>query len=113
MTSQSPMNISKSRWDNYCDEKCAYSFDYKTSGNCNVNNYGSYLQLSYDASNPPPVTFNGYTYYVEKIEIYSPSLHLFFPLSLSLSISLPSLPLSPSLFPLSLSLILTKARICS
>jgi len=77
MTSQSPMNISKSHWDNYCDEKCAYSFDYKTSSNCNVNNYGSYLQLSYDTSNPPPVTFNGYTYYVEKIEIYSPSLHLF------------------------------------
>lgn len=77
MTSQSPMNISKSHWDNYCDEKCAYSFDYKTSSNCNVNNYGSYLQLSYDSSNPPPVTFNTYTYYVEKIEIYCPSLHLF------------------------------------
>jgi carbonic anhydrase len=77
MTSQSPMNISKSHWDNYCDEKCAYSFDYKTSSNCNVNNYGSYLQLSYDSSNPPPVTFNTYTYYVEKIEIYSPSIHLF------------------------------------
>jgi carbonic anhydrase len=77
MTSQSPMNISKSHWDNYCDEKCAYSFDYKTSSNCNVNNYGSYLQLSYDSSNPPPVIFNTYTYYVEKIEIYCPSLHLF------------------------------------
>jgi len=77
MTSQSPMNISKNNWDNYCDEKCAYSIDYKTSANCTAKNYGSYLQLSYDSSMPPPVTFNGYTYNVESVEIYSPSLHYF------------------------------------
>ena len=78
MTSQSPMNISANNGGRFkCNEKCAYSFDYKTSSNCNVKNYGSYLQLSYDASIPPPVTFNYSTYAVDNIEIYSPSLHLF------------------------------------
>lgn len=77
MTTQNPMDISPNKWDNYCDEKCAYSFKYKTSSNCTTTNYGSYLHLNYDASNPPPVIFNVNSYNVDNIEIYSPSLHLF------------------------------------
>jgi carbonic anhydrase len=77
MTTQKPMDISPNKWDNYCDEKCAYSFKYKTSSTCTVKNYGSYLHLNYDPSVPPPVTFNANSYNVDNIEIYSPSLHLF------------------------------------
>ena len=77
MTSQSSMNISINNWNNYCDDKCAYSFKYTTSSTCTVKSYGSYLYLNYDSGSQPPVTFNGNTYNVDNIEIYSPSLHLF------------------------------------
>jgi hypothetical protein len=73
-----PMNISMNRLDNYCDEKCAYSFNYQISNICNATNYGSYLYLNYfDSGTVSPVTFNANTYKVENIEIYSPSLHYF------------------------------------
>lgn len=77
MTTQKPMNISPNKSTNFCDEKCTYSFKYKTSNNCTVKSFGTYLHLNYDPSNPPPVTFNGNSYNVDNIEIYSPSLHLF------------------------------------
>jgi len=73
-----PMNISMNRMDNYCDEKCAYSFNYQTSNICTATNYGSYIHLNYiDSGTQPPVKFNSNTYTVDNIEIYSPSLHNF------------------------------------
>jgi len=76
MTIQPPMNISQGNIDNYCYETCAYTFKYKASTSCTVTNYGTYLQLSYDAGSSP-VTFNGNDYNVNNIKIYSPSLHYF------------------------------------
>ena len=73
-----PMNIASNSIDNYCDEKCAYSFKYKSYINCNAKNYGTSLYLSYIDSSPvPPVTFNSINYRVSSIEMYSPSLHYF------------------------------------
>lgn len=77
-TSPSPMNISMSGFDNFCDEKCAYSFKYQISNICTATNYGSYIYLNYiDAGTVPPVSFNSNSYKVDSIEIYSPSLHYF------------------------------------
>jgi hypothetical protein len=62
----------------YCDEKCAYSFNYQTSNTCNATNYGTYLELKYiDSGTTPPVSFNLNKYTVGNIELYSPSLHNF------------------------------------
>ena len=73
-----PMNISANKIDNYCSEKCSYSFNYQISNVCTATNYGSYLYLNYiDSGNVAPVTFNSNTYKVSNIEIYSPSLHNF------------------------------------
>jgi len=78
MTSSNPMNISINGMDNYCDEKCAYSFKYQISNTCTATNYGTYIHLNYiDSGNVAPVTFNSNTYNVDNIEIYSPSLHYF------------------------------------
>jgi hypothetical protein len=78
MTTSSAMNISTNGYDNFCDEKCAYSFKYQVSNTCTITNYGSYLYLNYiDSGTVPPVIFNLNKYNVENIEIYSPSLHNF------------------------------------
>jgi len=78
MTSNDSMNISMNKMDNYCDEKCAYSFNYQISNVCTATNYGSYLYLNYiESGTSAPVTFNSNTYKVDRVEIYSPSLHNF------------------------------------
>jgi len=71
------MNISKNVMSGKCDEKCSYSFNYRTSSNCNATNYGSYINFTYDKSTSPSIKFNNLDYDVDKIEIYSPSVHLF------------------------------------
>lgn len=76
MTSSS-MNISKNLMTGKCDEKCSYSFNYKTSPNCNATNYGNYIYLTYDKRTISPVKFNNLSYDVDSIQIYSPSVHQF------------------------------------
>ena len=73
-----PMNIAMNNMDNYCDEKCGYSFQYLTSNICTATNYGTYLHLNYlNAGTTAPVNFNSNAYNVDNIEIYCPSLHEF------------------------------------
>ena len=59
-----------------CDLKCAYNFNYSGS-NSTAKNNGIVISLTYDNSSVPPVIYNNQKYSVSKLNLYSPSLHLF------------------------------------
>lgn len=59
-----------------CDLKCAYNFNYSGS-NSTAKNNGIVISLTYDNSSVPPVIYNNQKYTVSKLNLYSPSLHLF------------------------------------
>jgi carbonic anhydrase len=59
-----------------CDLKCAYNFTYSNS-NSTAKNNGMSISLTYDHSSVPPVIYDSQKYTVAKINLYSPSLHLF------------------------------------
>ena len=59
-----------------CDLKCSYNFNYSDS-NSTATNVGSFLVLSYEKSNIPPVVYNNNKYNVMEIVITCPSLHTF------------------------------------
>ena len=75
MSTQS-IDISKKNVSGKCDLKCAYNFQYPES-NTTAKNQGVLINLSYDNSKTPPVTYNTQKYTVTQIMITSPSLHLF------------------------------------
>lgn len=75
MSTQS-IDISKKNIYGKCDLKCAYNFQYPES-NTTAKNQGVMINLSYDNSKTPPVTYNTQKYTVTQIAITSPSLHLF------------------------------------
>jgi len=75
MSTQS-INISKQNISGKCDLKCAYNFNYPES-NTTAKNQGVFINLTYDNSKTPPVTYNTQKYTVAGISIASPSLHLF------------------------------------
>jgi len=70
------MNISPQNITGTCNLKCAVSFNYNTS-NSTATNYGQYIQLTYEASSTPQITYNTAKYNVSTIQLYSPSLHLY------------------------------------
>jgi hypothetical protein len=59
-----------------CSLKCAYDFNYHAS-NSTVTNKGDSIDISYDTTIFPPVSFNELKYQVTGIEIYQPSLHTY------------------------------------
>jgi len=61
-------NISQDNVSGECNLKCSYSFQYSNS-NCVANNIGNRIELSYDESNVPPVTYNGNKYKVSGVSI--------------------------------------------
>ena len=75
MSTQS-IDISKKNISGKCDLKCAYNFNYQES-NTTAKNQGVLINLTYDNSKSPPVTYNTQKYTVTGISITSPSLHLF------------------------------------
>jgi hypothetical protein len=75
MSTQS-IDISKKNVSGKCDLKCAYNFQYPES-NTTAKNQGVMINLTYDNSKIPPVTYNTQKYTVTGIIIISPSLHLF------------------------------------
>jgi carbonic anhydrase len=70
------INITPEKISGKCDVKCSYFFKYYNS-NCNATNNGYNITLTYDKANTEPVTYNNKKYYVEQVNIYSPSVHLF------------------------------------
>lgn len=75
MSTQS-IDISRKNVSGKCDLKCAYNFKYEES-NTTARNQGVMISLTYDNNKVPPVTYNNEKYTVTKIDIVSPSLHLF------------------------------------
>ena len=75
MSTQS-IDISKKNVSGKCDLKCAYNFQYSES-NTTAKNQDVMINLTYDNSKTPPVTYNTQKYTVAQIIITSPSLHLF------------------------------------
>jgi len=75
MSSQN-INISSSNIAGKCDLKCSYSFKYLES-NSTAKNNGVTIDLTYDSSSAPPVTFNSQKYSVGTVRITSPSIHVF------------------------------------
>jgi len=75
MSTQS-IDISNKNISGKCDLKCAYNFQYPES-NTTAKNQGILINLSYDNSKTPPVTYNTQKYTVTGISITSPSRHLF------------------------------------
>ena len=69
-------NISQDNVSGECNLKCAYSFQYSNS-NCVAKNNGDRIDLSYDESNVPPVTYNGNKYKVSGVSIIATSFFLF------------------------------------
>ena len=71
-----PLDISPLNVVGKCESKCEFDFKYQSSS-CSTKNKGSYISVSYDASNSSPVKYNLHDYNVEEIRIYSPSLHTY------------------------------------
>ena len=69
-------NISQDNVSGECNLKCSYSFQYSNS-NCVAKNNGDRIDLSYDESNVPPVTYNGNKYKVSGVSIIATSFFLF------------------------------------
>jgi carbonic anhydrase len=70
------IDISNKNISGKCDLKCVYNFNYPES-NITAKNRGVLINLTYDNSKIPPVTYNTQKYTVTGISITSPSLHLF------------------------------------
>jgi len=70
------INISKQYVKGNCDLKCDYNFTYHNS-NSIATNMGTTIQISYEDSGIPPVTYNNVKYNVNAIQICYPSSFLY------------------------------------
>lgn len=76
MTSCSaPVNINVDNITGTTDKRDEYRYDYNTSSNIVLKNYGSYASFSYESSSVPQVKCAGSDYTVSEIRLYIPSLH--------------------------------------
>ena len=79
MTSNNPpqtINISSQNVYGNCDLKCSYNYSY-TDSNSTATNDGVTISLTYDKGTTTPVVYNTQNYFVSKINIYTPSIHMF------------------------------------
>lgn len=72
----SSINISQQNIYGNCDLKCSYTFKYGETDLIATNN-NVMISLTCDKSSVPPVKYNNNNYNVDKINIVSPSLHIF------------------------------------
>jgi hypothetical protein len=70
------INISSQNIYGNCDLKCSYNFKYEDSNSTATNNE-FFISLTYDKGTTSPVVYNAQNYFVSKINIYSPSIHMF------------------------------------
>jgi hypothetical protein len=70
------INLTNSNIKGNCDLKCDYVFNYGNS-NSIATNMGSSIQISYEDSVVPPVTYNNVKYIVSMIQIVYPSIILY------------------------------------
>lgn len=70
------INISSQNIYGNCDLKCSYNYTYNDSNSTATNN-DVFISLTYDKGTTSPVVYNAQNYFVSKINIYSPSIHMF------------------------------------
>ena len=70
------INISSQNIYGNCDLKCSYNYTYNDSNSTATNN-DVFISLTYDKGTTSPVIYNAQNYFVSKINIYSPSIHMF------------------------------------
>ena len=70
------INVSQENVKGKCDLKCDYQFKYHKSNSIATNN-GSQIQISYEDSGVPPVTYNNIKYNVNYITLSYPSYFLY------------------------------------
>lgn len=70
------INLTNSNIKGNCDLKCDYNFNYGNS-NSIATNMGNSIQISYEDSGIPPVTYNNIKYNVSVIQISYPSAILY------------------------------------
>ena len=73
--SKIPINITPKNYKGDCNN-CKFEYNYHDSA-CTAENKGDHIILSYDRISKPPIKFNNQYFDVEKVIIYSPSLHLY------------------------------------
>jgi len=71
----SPIDITNN-YDSICELKCEYSFNYPLT-TLNLTNKGSYIYMTTENTNTPPVTYNSNKYNVKEIRLYRNSLHTY------------------------------------
>ena len=70
------INITRSNIIGKCDLKCMYNFLYHNSVSTAQNN-STNISVSYEKKDTPPVTYNSEKYNVSRVQIFSPSIHLY------------------------------------
>ena len=76
MNTNNSINISQQNVKGNCDSKCSYGFSYSSSNSTATNN-GIMINLTYDGSKNPPVSYNNKKYNVSTIMIICPSIHFY------------------------------------
>lgn len=70
------INLTNTNVKGKCDLKCDYNFKYSNS-NSIATNMGSSIQISYEDTGIPPVSYNNIKYIVSMIQITYPSIILY------------------------------------
>jgi carbonic anhydrase len=71
-----PLNIDIRDIAGYCDQKCAFTYNY-TNTSCVGKNLETALNFSIDTANFYPVLYNTFNYSVENMYLCSPSIHTY------------------------------------
>ena len=74
--SSTPLNIDIRDIAGYCDQKCAFTYNY-TNTSCVGKNMDTALNFSIDTANFYPVLYNTFNYSVENMYLCSPSIHTY------------------------------------
>lgn len=69
--------ISPEKAPGQCTLKCAFNFDYTEYSNLTAQNLTTFIQLTPERINVPPVTYNSQKYDVAQIYIFNKSLHVY------------------------------------
>jgi len=72
----SPIDLTITNIQGNCDMKCDYKFMYPKSSLI-ATHQNNYISISYDDATLPPVVYNSIKYKVNKVKLYSPSIHTF------------------------------------
>jgi len=75
VSTENPINITKSNVFADCDQKCSYSFSYSQTLLVSKNN-GTQITFNLEESNTPSVTYNNNKYNVSSFSLFAPSLHI-------------------------------------